>query len=53
MLMKRSGVYWGFQNDSVLSPNPPVTLNEVFKSHANSYKALPLDEGPKEVHTSL
>jgi hypothetical protein len=57
MLMKRSGVYWGFQNDSVLSPNPPVTLNstanEVFKSHANSYKALSLEEVPKEVYTSL
>lgn len=57
MLVKRSGVYWGFQNDSVFSPNPPVTLNstanEVFKSQAHSYKALSLDEDPKEVYTSL
>lgn len=57
MLMKRSGVYRGFQNDSVFSPDPLVTLNsttnEVFKSHANHYKALFLDEAPKEVYTSL
>lgn len=57
MLMKRFGVYWEFQNDSVFSPNPPVTLNstanEVFKSHAKSCKALSLDEAPREVYTSL